>query len=106
MVLGDTAEPIGALITEATEAAVHLVDVALLPTHRGCGLGTLLLHRVIEEAGPRPVRLHVAAYNPAYRLYERLGFRDTGHEGAHRAMERPPESAPVAPVSSPYPLLA
>jgi len=49
------------------------------PTHRGLGLGTLLLHRALSgfrSAGLRRVYLEVTSQNSgAIRLYQRLGFR-------------------------------
>jgi ribosomal protein S18 acetylase RimI-like enzyme len=52
-------------------------SVATLPSHRGQGLATALVARLVADAlaaGERPF-LHVAAANPAARVYRRLGFR-------------------------------
>ena len=55
---------------------LRLVDVSLLPAHRGQGLGAGLLRSLQEEAARagKPLRLHVTRNNPALRLYTRLGF--------------------------------
>jgi GNAT superfamily N-acetyltransferase len=54
--------------------------VAVLPEHRGKGLGSLLLadaERRAHDAGARSLSLIVAAENAgAVRLYERLGYRE------------------------------
>jgi ribosomal protein S18 acetylase RimI-like enzyme len=54
-------------------------NVGVVPGHRGRGLGTHLLHRSLagfREAGLKSVYLEVTAQNmSAYRLYQRLGFR-------------------------------
>jgi len=54
-------------------------NVGVTPKHRGCGLGTVLLHRSMlgfRETGLLRVSLEVTAKNQAaQRLYERLGFR-------------------------------
>ena len=54
--------------------------VAVLPEHRGKGLGSLLLadaERRAHEVGARSLSLIVAAENArAVRLYERLGYRE------------------------------
>jgi predicted GNAT family acetyltransferase len=40
------------------------------------GLGTTLLRNLQSEAAAagKPLRIHVERFNPALRLYERLGF--------------------------------
>jgi ribosomal protein S18 acetylase RimI-like enzyme len=56
---------------------VHIV--AVLPEHRGKGLGSLLLadaERRAHEVGARSLSLIVASENPrALRLYEHVGYR-------------------------------
>ena len=54
-----------------------MIDIALLPDHRGRGIGARLLRDVLHEATAAglPVRLSVERSNPARSLYERLGFR-------------------------------
>lgn len=82
-------EPAGRLMVSRTEAEHRLVDVALLPERRGGGVGAALVRALQQEAARagRPLRLQVLAGNPARRLYERLGFRATGENGPHIAME-------------------
>ncbi|MCP4663054.1 MAG: GNAT family N-acetyltransferase [bacterium] len=42
-----------------------------------------------EEAG-KPVRIHVERFNPAMRLYERLGFTQVDDQGVYYLMEWSP----------------
>ena len=68
--------------------------IAVLPDHRGRGLGRRLLRELLDAAGGRfgAVSLSVRAENPAWRLYERTGFRV--------AVEREPgESTPRESVT-------
>lgn len=53
------------------------LSIAVLPEHRGKGVGTQLLTRLLEVVkGTYPsVSLSVRATNPALRLYKRLGFK-------------------------------
>jgi ribosomal protein S18 acetylase RimI-like enzyme len=81
-------EPAGRLIVTRSEAAVHVVDIALLPEHRRRGIGTRLLGALIAEAGDRPLTIHVELGNPARSLYERLGFVPVSEHGIHVLMER------------------
>ena len=57
---------------------IHVNNVALLPQHRGHGMGTALLRHILEEGrrlGAKRATLEVRASNEgARRLYERLGF--------------------------------
>jgi ribosomal protein S18 acetylase RimI-like enzyme len=54
--------------------------VAVLPAHRGGGIGARLLTALLDAARGTfdAVSLSVRADNPARRLYERLGFRTVG----------------------------
>lgn len=88
LVLCDGA-PVGRLYVGRWREEIRLVDVALLPEHRGAGIGTRLLRRLFAEAeaAGKPVRIHVEQMNPALRLYERLGFRRIGDHGVYHLME-------------------
>jgi ribosomal-protein-alanine N-acetyltransferase len=60
----------------------HINNLAVRPELRGRGLGTQLLEGVIAEAahlGAEVMTLEVRASNePAWRLYEKAGFRREG----------------------------
>lgn len=64
------------------------LSIAVLPGHRGKGVGTQLLTRILETARTRytAVSLSVASENPAIRLYKRLGFEVVGASGASLTM--------------------
>jgi GNAT superfamily N-acetyltransferase len=78
-------KPIGRLYLDRWEDQIRIMDVALLPEHRGRGTGTWLINQVLNE-GRRlnlPVTIHVERFNPALRLYERLGFRLEEDKGVY-----------------------
>jgi len=54
--------------------------MGLLPNYRGQGIGTMMLNVLLMAARERyaTVALSVREENPAYRLYRRLGFVETG----------------------------
>ena len=58
-------------------------------TIRNRGIGTRLLRELQEEArsAGKPLRIHVERFNPALRLYERLGFRQTEDKGIYLFLE-------------------
>jgi ribosomal protein S18 acetylase RimI-like enzyme len=85
----------GRLIVARGPDELRVLDVALLPKHRGRGLGTRVLAAILAEADARgaPTTLHVEVRNPAQRLYRRLGFRPVGVQGGvHLLLERPPSA--------------
>jgi GNAT superfamily N-acetyltransferase len=79
----------GRLWTDRRADAIHVLDIVVLPTWAGRGIGTQCLRRLIDEAAAsgRAVSIHVEQGNPARRLYERLGFAPTGpQQGLHQPM--------------------
>jgi ribosomal protein S18 acetylase RimI-like enzyme len=84
--------PIGRMIVSRQAGTATLVDISLLPEHRGSGIGGGLLRDLIEQCGKEGVvlRLQVLKSNPAARLYERLGFRQTGADDLYWQMEKLP----------------
>ena len=87
----------GRLIIDRRGDEIRLVDISILPEHRGRGVGSALIGELLAEARAtgRPTRLHVVWSNPARRLYARLGFVQVGATGAHLALEwRPKPAAP------------
>jgi len=85
-------EPVGRLYVVRLADEMRIVDIALLPAHRGAGIGTRLVSDVIAEAAQAGIRvtLHVEPWNPARRLYERFGFRTIKPDPVHELMELAP----------------
>ena len=83
-------ERVGRLCVARWEDEVRIVDVALLPEHRGRGIGTFLLRALLGEAAGKRVSIHVEKENPAKRLYERLGFTESADHGVYVLMEATP----------------
>ncbi|MFY1829876.1 GNAT family N-acetyltransferase [Myxococcus fulvus] len=71
-------QPAGRLLVARGAREWRLVEIALLPSHQGGGLGTRLLRELLDAATEArvPVRLHVLHDSPARRLYARLGFQE------------------------------
>ncbi len=84
--------PAGRLFLARRADEICLVDIALLPSFRGLGIGTHLLRGLLAEAvaAGATISLHVAAGNRARNLYRRLGFVVTGLTGVHLRMQWPP----------------
>jgi len=87
--------PVGRLYLEPRSDSYHIIDIALMPEMRGQGLGTELLEALLAHAGAlgKGVGISVETFNPALRLYRRLGFAHLSDEGIYLTMEWRPESA-------------
>lgn len=82
--------PAGRLYVHRGGSEIRIVDIALLPAHRGSGIGTRLLRRVLDEGdgAGKPVSIHVEIHNPARTLYDRLGFLPVEERGVYLLMRR------------------
>jgi len=86
-------QPIGRLWIDVWKDQIRLVDIALMPEWRGSGIGSKLLRGVLARgiASGKPVTIHVEAFNPALRLYQRLGFQHVDTNGVYYLMKWTPE---------------
>jgi GNAT superfamily N-acetyltransferase len=76
-------KPVGRIYVDRNAERVHVLDVTVLPEHRGQGVGTALLRRLMDEAGASgiPVTIYVELFNPSLQLFEGLGFQREKEEG-------------------------
>ncbi|MCX2713141.1 GNAT family N-acetyltransferase [Mycolicibacterium sp. J2] len=83
------AEPLGAVWTyygrtplrrDAMGAPLPELCIAVVPGHRGAGIGGMLLDALFVDLAPHHAAMctNVHLRNPAKRLYERKGFRGAG----------------------------
>lgn len=80
---GPIGELIGELIvSEETDGALYIVDVALRPEWRGRGVGGALMRSVVASCGlDGGVRAMAALSNqPSRKMFARLGFVETGSD--------------------------
>lgn len=83
---------VGAIQVDRQADHIFLKNLHITPSHQNRGVGTQLIESLIEEADERevPLRLQVLKVNPSRRLYERLGFIETGATETHVHLERRP----------------
>lgn len=95
-------EPVGLLYVARWPAEIRIVDVALLPEHRGRGIGTALIEQVLDEGSRsgKPVTIHVERFNAARHLYTRLGFVPLEDKGVYLLLARHPERRAEAAAGS------
>ena len=84
-------EPCGRFYTVRWESEIRIMDIAVLPGFRNRGVGTRLLHDIIAEGEKLglPVSIHVERFNPALRLYSRLGFECIEDKDVYLLLRRP-----------------
>ena len=82
-------EPAGRLYVHRLQGEIRVMDIALLTPYRRKGIGARLLKDIQREAedSTRAVTIHVEVFNPAQRLYQRLGFVPVADNGVYRLME-------------------
>jgi ribosomal protein S18 acetylase RimI-like enzyme len=82
-------EQVGRLYVARWTGEIRIVDIALLTEFCGRGIGTTLVGTLQAEAqaAGKPLRIHVERFNPALRLYERLGFRQIEDRGVYLFLE-------------------
>jgi len=81
--------PAGRLYVDRWSKEIRIMDIALLPAFRGKGIGTGLLRELQHESAKsrKFLSIHVERFNPALRLYERLGFHMAEDKGVYLLME-------------------
>jgi ribosomal protein S18 acetylase RimI-like enzyme len=91
----ENSTPIGRLIVDRSNDSMLIIDIALLPEYRNAGIGTTIIQHLMAEAAHthRPIILHVEIFNPAMKLYDRLGFIKTGEQGIYHEMVWKPGSS-------------
>jgi ribosomal protein S18 acetylase RimI-like enzyme len=82
--------PAGRVYVHRSSSEVRLMDIALLPSWRGHGIGAALSESLLAHADALglPVSLHVEPFNRVRAYYERLGFRRREERGIYWLMER------------------
>jgi GNAT superfamily N-acetyltransferase len=88
-ILQHVSGPAGRLYVDRQAGELHVLDVSLLPEWRGRGIGTAMMRAVCAEArdAGKTVIISVEKYNPAQRLYRRLGFREASDLGVYWSMK-------------------
>lgn len=82
---------------------LSVIDIALLPTFRGAGIGTRLMQALVERAAQAglAVNLYVEVNNPVQSLYRRMDFVKCGENGIYESLRR--EAVPFGSIAEPLP---
>ena len=68
--------PVGRAVVDRRSEEIHLVDIIVLPSRRGHGIGKWFMRALCAEAKEqrKPVRLQALKNSRAVAFYQRLGF--------------------------------
>ena len=94
IIMSDGAD-VGWMQSSIQDHALYLEQIFIDAASQRHGIGTAMIQDLIEQAAKSdlPVTLGVVKTNPAYRLYERLGFRITHEDDRKFYMRREPPTA-------------
>lgn len=85
-IIEQNGQPIGRFyVDRLSPTEIRVVDLAFFRQHTGQGFGSAMLRAVQEQAAAAglPATLHVEVFNPARRLYARMGFVDVETRGPY-----------------------
>ena len=82
---------IGIYVVERPPDHVQLLQIFILPDYQRRGIGSSLIERLLAEARASnlPLRLRVLRVNPAFELYQRMGFKVVQETPERYFMEHP-----------------
>lgn len=83
-------QPVGRCWTNRSPDQLRLLDIAVLSSHRGQGIGRAVLADLCAQAAAAAVPLRLTVWHAntaAHRFYARLGFRETSEASGYLSME-------------------
>jgi RimJ/RimL family protein N-acetyltransferase len=82
-------QPVGRLYVSREDALIRILDITILPAHRGRGIGTPIIKDLLAEAAQtgKAVNIYLENFNPSLRLFERLGFTKISEEDFNLLLE-------------------
>jgi GNAT superfamily N-acetyltransferase len=80
---------VGRFYVARLDQEIRIIDITLLPAERNAGIGSYLIQQLLGEANRagKVTRIYVEEFNPSLRLFERLGFSPSEHQGIHLLMQ-------------------
>lgn len=95
-------QPIGRLYLHQEPNDLRIIDITLLAEYRGSGIGGKLLRDLMDRCAATgdALSIHVEQFNPALRLYKRLGFQEISTYGVYYLMEWRATPSAKAPAIS------
>ena len=97
------AQAVGRLYLSREPDKVQILDITIAPSARNGGIGSEVLHGILDEADRdrKPVSIYVESFNPSLRLFQRLNFGVAAQDGFQLLLQRPASAAPSPESESP-----
>lgn len=88
LIIERAGQAIGRIYLRDDSGRLHIVDISLLPASRGQGIGGAILRDILHQArsSQKAMSIRVEKFNPARRLYDRLGFQVIEDQGVYDFM--------------------
>ena len=98
LIIEHAGQPAGRLYIRRGSQEIRIMEIGLMPLFRNQGIGTALLQTILQEgqSANKLVSIHVEKFNPAIRLYERLGFQIEADRNVYWLLHRLPQNASAA----------
>lgn len=83
--------PIGRMILNRGLSEINLLYISILRKYQGKGYGKKILNSLIEQSDnqKKTLTLNVSTENPAFKLYQNIGFRVTKEDATKYTMTYP-----------------
>ncbi len=84
----------GRLYLDYLPREIHIIEITILPEYRNQGVGTQIIQNLMVEARQRKskISLSVEKTNPAYGLYQKVGFVRVKDSSVYYFLEWTPQS--------------
>jgi len=78
-------QPVGRLYVDRRDSEIRILDLTLLPSHCGQGIGTPIIRQLMDEAAQagKSLSIHLDSFSQSHSLFERLGFKPAETTGFH-----------------------
>jgi len=85
-------EQVGRLYVSREPEQIRVLDITVLPQHRGRGIGSSLMRDMLLEADQnnQSVTIWIEQFNPSRALFDRLGFKIVQEDGYNNLLEYRP----------------
>jgi len=79
------AQPVGRLYIDRREAEIRIMDITLLPEHRGKGISSPIIQRLKDEAAAsgKKLSINLDKLSQSQPIFERFGFAPAEDTGFH-----------------------
>ena len=81
------AQPVGRLYVDRRETEIRIMDITLLPEHKGKGISSPIIRRLMDEASAsgRNLSINLDRLSQSHPVFERLGFKPIENENAEES---------------------